>query len=55
MTLAGSRCVTKQRAKAPQIDAKLLKGDYSRVEFSAEAYIYIADVLFRCTRYAPET
>jgi hypothetical protein len=34
---------------APQVDAEILKRNYGRVEFGAQAYVDVADVLFRCT------
>ena len=40
---------------SPQIDAKILKRNYGRVELGAQAYVDVADMLFRCTRHAPET
>ena len=44
-----------RRMDLPQIDAKILKRNYGRVELSAQTYVDVADVLFRCTRHAPET
>ncbi len=45
----------KQGVDAPQINAKSLKCNHGRVEFGAQAYVDVADMLIRCTRYGPET
>lgn len=43
-----------QNKGRPHVDAKILKRDHGRVEFGAQAYVDVADVLFRCTRHTPE-
>lgn len=52
---AGRRGHGEQRMDSPQIDAKILKRNYGRVELGAQANVDVADMLFRCTRHAPET